>query len=679
MLLLAAATTIALLPSPANAGDTVTRWENFSESTTCGSSYTRTPFVSRRGSLSNGEVILGPYGTYFGRSISEIRSQLVSWRVPNSGGQTVLVHQEVLPSLNEVTATLAQEAAQGNVYGVQSVAAFVPRTISGSYQLSRHAIGLAIDINPAQNPYRSDNKLITNMPNWFVQAWTEAGFCWGGNWKYAKDPMHFSWMGPGRTPANDMLDPSAPKTTKTSFGIFVAQKPSEFAGVVGRYGMGVVDASGNSAPDLVGLRAHPDGSVIDIANSMLGYGACSITRWFIPDKSLARADHTLFADVNGDSGTDLITLTTSGSTLTATVATRSQEFLDVATQSTGLGSDAVALTGADFDGDHVADLWEVTPAGDIRILKGPAWINVIHSSTLPGGPPERISAGDRDGGDTPEIYALYPDGSDARVDVLRLDSTWTIVDSIGIAASSDSVAALGSEDYDGDGRSDLQLFGTDAKLIVYVGNSSTGIALDRWFLKPNRECDDNPVVLSFSGTFSDDENSIFEANIESIAATGVTKGCNPPFNDRFCPKDVVTRETMAAFIVRALNLTENTHPGFTDVDPGGIFAEDIGRLATAGITKGCNPPNNDRFCPNDSVTRETMAAFIVRALDLKDSSHPGFMDVPGSSIFAHDITRLATAGITKGCNPPSNDLYCPKDLVTRETMAAFLDRAGLGG
>lgn len=44
-----------------------------------------------------------------------------------------------------------------------------------------------------------------------------------------------------------------------------------------------------------------------------------------------------------------------------------------------------------------------------------------------------------------------------------------------------------------------------------------------------------------------------------------------------------------------------------------------------------------------------------------------------------NIDAIFNAGITKGCNPPTNDNYCPKDVVTREQMASFLARtAGLG-
>ena len=69
---------------------------------------------------------------------------------------------------------------------------------------------------------------------------------------------------------------------------------------------------------------------------------------------------------------------------------------------------------------------------------------------------------------------------------------------------------------------------------------------------------------------------------------------------------------MAAFLVRALEL-EATGDTFDD-SRGHLFEGDIRRLAEAGITRGCNPPSNTRFCPDDNVTREQMAAFLRRAL-----------------------------------------------------------------
>ncbi len=51
-----------------------------------------------------------------------------------------------------------------------------------------------------------------------------------------------------------------------------------------------------------------------------------------------------------------------------------------------------------------------------------------------------------------------------------------------------------------------------------------------------------------------------------------------------------------------------------------------------------------------------------------------FTDVPDTNVFHSDITWLADAGVTLGCNPPDNTLYCPSDNVTREQMAAFMRR-----
>jgi hypothetical protein len=165
----------------------------------------------------------------------------------------------------------------------------------------------------------------------------------------------------------------------------------------------------------------------------------------------------------------------------------------------------------------------------------------------------------------------------------------------------------------------------------------------------------------------------FEADAKWAADSGVTKGCNPPENTMFCPDESVTRGQMAAFLTRHLGLPSASRDHFDD-DNSSTFQRDINSLAEAGITKGCNPPANDRFCPEDPVTRDQMAAFLVRALGLSEDTHPGFDDVPASNTFARDIEKLATAGITRGCNPPQNTSYCPEDEVSRGQMTAFLHR-----
>ena len=174
--------------------------------------------------------------------------------------------------------------------------------------------------------------------------------------------------------------------------------------------------------------------------------------------------------------------------------------------------------------------------------------------------------------------------------------------------------------------------------------------------------------------FTDIAGSTHYDSIVFIWREGITKGCNPPSNDLYCPGAGVTRGQMAAFLNRALDLPPTGEDFFVDDDTS-IFQADINRIAAAGITRGCNPPTNDRFCPTRVVNRGEMAAFLVRAFALTD---PGtgsrFSDTIGST-FEVDIDKLATAGITAGCNPPANTLYCPDRSLTRAEMATFLFRS----
>ena len=83
------------------------------------------------------------------------------------------------------------------------------RSSTGSW--SNHAYGLAVDINPSENPYigcgmtRDPKRLtFTNRKNVrpgmvtpaVVAAFRAIGWGWGGSWSGdTKDYMHFSWNG----------------------------------------------------------------------------------------------------------------------------------------------------------------------------------------------------------------------------------------------------------------------------------------------------------------------------------------------------------------------------------------------------------------------------------------------------------------------------------------------------
>ncbi len=174
----------------------------------------------------------------------------------------------------------------------------------------------------------------------------------------------------------------------------------------------------------------------------------------------------------------------------------------------------------------------------------------------------------------------------------------------------------------------------------------------------------------YGSGFLDVGGNIFENAVKWLADNDITSGCNPPLNTRFCPDDEVSRGEMAVFVARALRLPSTANDYFTD-DDGQFYENAANRLSEAGITQGCG---SDRYCGDQPISREQMAAFLARMLELPTTATDFFTD-DEQSAFETGINKIAQAGITLGCNPPSNTQFCPYEAVSRGQMAAFLTRA----
>lgn len=138
-------------------------------------------------------------------------------------------------------------------------------------------------------------------------------------------------------------------------------------------------------------------------------------------------------------------------------------------------------------------------------------------------------------------------------------------------------------------------------------------------------------------------------------------------DNHFCPDQWVTREELATFLVRGLGLPPASTDRFID-DNGSPHEADINALAEAGITNGCTM---DTYCPGQLLSRQQLASLLTQALNLPAVEALHFTDYANSP-HAAEINSLIAAGISMGCG---FDQFCPWAAVSREQMAAFLRRA----
>ncbi len=169
--------------------------------------------------------------------------------------------------------------------------------------------------------------------------------------------------------------------------------------------------------------------------------------------------------------------------------------------------------------------------------------------------------------------------------------------------------------------------------------------------------------------------------IETLFHNGVTGGCT---GGNYCPSDPVTRAQMAVFLLKSKYGSAHVPPPctgtvFTDVPcTGEPFDPWIEELSGLGITGGCqaSPP---LYCPSNTVTRQQMAVFLLKAFEGSSYDPPDcagiFDDVPCTpgTGFSDWIEELYNRQITDGCSQsPLN--YCPTNPNNRGQMAVFLTK-----
>ncbi len=165
-----------------------------------------------------------------------------------------------------------------------------------------------------------------------------------------------------------------------------------------------------------------------------------------------------------------------------------------------------------------------------------------------------------------------------------------------------------------------------------------------------------------------------EADMRAMIDRGVLSGYE---DGSYRPGENVTRGQFAAFIARALELTE-TSGRFADVPSHLKLAKDIHKVKHAGLMNGYE---NNLFKPDEYITREQVVLTIENVLKYSD------MDLTAKRIEFTDADQFQSSssltavfyatnyGIISGYENKDGTLrFEPKKRASREHAAAFISR-----
>ncbi len=160
-----------------------------------------------------------------------------------------------------------------------------------------------------------------------------------------------------------------------------------------------------------------------------------------------------------------------------------------------------------------------------------------------------------------------------------------------------------------------------------------------------------------------------KAPILSVSERGWMIGTRDSY---FEPNKALTRAEAATLLVRVLGL-QNTYyniPYFKDIPYNHWAKENIEIAIQHGLMEGLG---NQRFAPDESLTREEMATLLSRLLKISPSQKGNnpFKDINSSRWSYPYIVTMAKENIFEGFE---DGTFRPKEKVTRAQMAALLDR-----
>ncbi len=181
-------------------------------------------------------------------------------------------------------------------------------------------------------------------------------------------------------------------------------------------------------------------------------------------------------------------------------------------------------------------------------------------------------------------------------------------------------------------------------------------------------------------SFSDLQTHWARSDVEQLAQLGVVEGRG---GGRFEPERAVTRAEMVRMLVAMLDRdparkprqTAPSTPTFADVPPEAWYYDAVESAAANGLVTGAE----GRFRPDDPVTREEMAAMVLRAMGLEAAARASvnaalpYTDAGQVSSWAKGYVALVwQKGLMNGVG---GGAFAPGDAATRAQAASLVLRA----
>ncbi|MBE6965234.1 MAG: hypothetical protein E7441_04275 [Ruminococcaceae bacterium] len=188
------------------------------------------------------------------------------------------------------------------------------------------------------------------------------------------------------------------------------------------------------------------------------------------------------------------------------------------------------------------------------------------------------------------------------------------------------------------------------------------------------------------GQFTDLANHTWAVDaINTLAADGIIKGTTA---STFSPANNITRADFALLLVRAFKLESENAENFADVSASDYFASELAIARNTGIVNGIG---DNKYAPRNTITRQDMMVIVYRALNNKPSLPKGggtaewrwedsngggispsqYPDFTTVSDYAREaVSALIGAGLVNG----KSGRIAPVDYTTRAEVAVLIKR-----